>query len=496
MPRKPRREPAQAAADELARQLMAAGHSPQDILAAITAAIEDRSLGFLPVRRQPEPRPAPEETRLFRLRVDLDGAQPPIWRRVEVRSDLTLDRVHDVLQRSLGWTNSHLHAFQIGPVRDHLVERFLTEYDLEEGDEGVLENDVRLDQVLVDVGDKLFYEYDFGDGWDHTLKLEAIEAYDDTQPAARVVAGRRSCPPEDCGGIGGYDEILAALADPDAADDHARQLFDWLPEDFEPDEFDLEAANAALHESLALGKASVLPERLAAPLAELVRRTPWDPHFALPHLVAAAELRDESLPGPEGREAMVRPFLRLLELAAGDGIPLTQAGYLKPAVVTELAGVLEVDHFWGKANREEHTFPVAVLRETAQTLRLVRRHKGRLVLSPAGRKVGGSTEAMWDLVVEALPLGKEPAEREAGALALLAVAAGEDTYDFLTNHGPQLLDDGGWRTAQGPVTGYDAYDLARATVDALRLLCKHDVLSRPRPPQPDLRMLARAALRC
>jgi hypothetical protein len=456
---------------------------------------QDRTLSFLPVRRQPEPLLAPEDVRLFRIRVDLDGAAPPVWRRVELRSDLTLDQVHDVLQRALGWTNSHLHAFRMGPVRDPLVERFITEYDLEEGDEGILENDVRLDQVLSEVGDRLFYEYDFGDSWDHTLQLEAIQEYDVSQPAARVVDGRRACPPEDCGGIGGYEEILSALADPDAADGWGRQLLDWLPDDYDPDAFDLEAADAVLQEALSLAKASVLPEPLAAPLAELVRRTPSDPHFALPHLVAAADLRDDSLPDAATREAMVRPFLHLLALAGGDGIALTQAGYLKPTVVTELAGVLGLDEFWGKANREEHTFPVALLRETAQSLRLVRRHKGRLVLSPAGRNVAHSPELLWELMVDALPLGKEPAEREAGALALLAVATGHDTYDFLTEQGPQLLGDAGWRTSQGPLTAHDAYDLARATVDALRLLGNADFLGGRQPPDENLRRLARTALR-
>lgn len=494
MPRKTS-GPADALADELARQLLAAGHSPQDILAAVTEAARERTLAFLPQRRQPEPLPAPDEVRLFRLRVDLDGARPPIWRRVEVRSDLTLDGVHDVLQRALGWTNSHLHAFQMGPARDHMLERFLTEFDLEEGDEGILENDVRLDQVLREPGDKLFYEYDFGDGWDHTLRLEEIREYDDTQPAARVLDGRRACPPEDCGGMGGYQEIVSGLAHPAAADDWMRERLDWLPDDFDPDVFDLESANADLQASMALATSTVLPDRIAEPFAELVRRTPWDRHFGLPHLVAAAELRDESLPDPPAREAMVGPLLHLLDLVGDDGIPLTQAGYLKPSVVAELAAFLELDELWGKANREEHTRPVGILRETAQLLRLVRRHKGRLVRAPAGRQVAGRPEAMWDHVVLGLPVGKEPAEQEAGVIALLAIASGQDAYDVLKRQGPQLLDDAGWRTSQGPVTDFVAYDLARATVDALRLFGNVDFLGRQQAPHENLRRLARAALR-
>jgi hypothetical protein len=431
---------------------------------------------------------------LLRIRADLDGAHPPIWRRIELRGDLTLDRVHDVLQTAFGWTNSHLHAFQMGPVRDYNIERFLTDFDVEEGDEGVLESDVRLDQVLCEVGDRLFYEYDFGDSWDHTLQLEAIAPYDDGQPAARVLAGRRACPPEDCGGVPGYEEVLEALVKP--ASERHHELLDWLPVDYDPEDFDLADTNDAVQAAIRLSTTGVLPEALAEPFADLVRRTPWARGFALPDLVAKADVRDATLPDEPARVAMVRPLLVLLDMVGDDGLLLTQAGYLKPATVVELTGVLELDAFWGKRNREEHVLPVAQLRATAQALGLVRKHKGRLVRSPAGRRTVGDPDGVWDLVVEALPFGKQPVEQHAGVVALLAAAADLDPYDVLDRTGSRILDEAGWQTTEGPLEGWHALELARPTIDALSTLSGLIGIGRePVVPAGDLARLARACLR-
>lgn len=91
--------------------------------------------------------------------------QSPVWRRLELPGDLTLPRVHDVIQAAMGWTDSHLHRFRTGS--DPRSAYFITEFDLDDGDDGLLENDVRLDQLVAEKGDQLWYEYDFGDGWDH-----------------------------------------------------------------------------------------------------------------------------------------------------------------------------------------------------------------------------------------------------------------------------------------------------------------------------------------
>ena len=103
----------------------------------------------------------------------------------------------------MGWSDSHLHRFRTG--NDHRSPYFITQFDLDEGEDGVLEDDIRLDQMVAAEGDQLWYEYDFGDGWDHVLSVEAV--LDEPPAIVRCTGGRKACPPEDCGGIGGYEEL-------------------------------------------------------------------------------------------------------------------------------------------------------------------------------------------------------------------------------------------------------------------------------------------------
>jgi hypothetical protein len=196
----------------------------------------------------PQLRPAPTEVHGFRVRLDLRGAQPPVWRRLELPGDLTLPQLHGVIQASMGWTDSHLHRFRTG--RDHRSPHFVTTFDLDEGEDGVPEDNVRFDQLVTGTGDVLWYEYDFGDGWDHELRVEQV--LDDPPARARCTAGRMACPPEDCGGIGGYTDLASWVRSgyddallPDVFDDAAHAQ-DWLPIGWHPDTFDLDEVNAAL----------------------------------------------------------------------------------------------------------------------------------------------------------------------------------------------------------------------------------------------------------
>ena len=167
--------------------------------------------------------------------------------------DLTLPRVHDAIQAAMGWTDSHLHRFRTGP--DHRSPYFVTTIDLDEGEEGVLEDDVRLDQLVSAESDTIWYEYDFGDGWDHVFQVE--EVLDEPPATVRCLRGRMACPPEDCGGIGGYDELAIWVRSgyddaqlPEVFDD-AAQARDWLPLEWHPDHFAVDEANAALSVALA-----------------------------------------------------------------------------------------------------------------------------------------------------------------------------------------------------------------------------------------------------
>jgi hypothetical protein len=194
----------------------------------------------------------PRKVRGFQVRIDLLQVKPPIWRRLILSGDLTLDRVHAVLNEAMGWTNSHLHRFRTGNGPNSPY--FITEFDLHEGDEGVLEDGVRLDQVVAEKGDALWYDYDFGDGWEHVVKVEAVLP----EPPAEVelVTGRRACPPEDVGGPWGYEGVAkwvesgydkTLLPEQFGNAKHARQ---WLPPGWHPAVFDLESARGALRDVL------------------------------------------------------------------------------------------------------------------------------------------------------------------------------------------------------------------------------------------------------
>jgi len=131
-----------------------------------------------------------------------------------------LDEVHQVIQEAFGWTDSHLHQFGSGP---HLygpeTECYLCPFQVDEGETGIPEEQVRLDEVLAEAGDKLYYSYDFGDDWQHVIKLESVRAREtDTagpDPAPRAVCtdGRRDGPAEDCGGVYAH-ELITAATDP------------------------------------------------------------------------------------------------------------------------------------------------------------------------------------------------------------------------------------------------------------------------------------------
>lgn len=232
----------QQAIEQLAQQL-----SPADLAKVVALLGVDLPVAT-PSRLRHRARRKPV---FYRLRVDLDGAKRPIWRRIDVASELHLGEVHAVLQAAFDWGGHHLHEFTSGPDRrDWTAEKFLCDFMVDDGADGTPEWEVRLDQLLHDPGDRLFYSYDFGDGWDHTLRLEHVVDRQPDEPWARVLAGRRAAPPDDCGGIFGYEMMVEALADPDHPEHEP--MSDWFEQfggvysatDFNPAEFDLEQADA------------------------------------------------------------------------------------------------------------------------------------------------------------------------------------------------------------------------------------------------------------
>ena len=171
---------------------------------------------------------------LYRLKVTLRESRPPIWRRFVVPSDITLKRCHDALQAVMGWTNSHLHQFEARGV-------VYGTSDPEYGFRRISENRTTLDQVLLKPRDRMKYEYDFGDGWEHDIVLEAVLPSEPDGLYPRIEGGKRACPPEDVGGVHGYAHFLEAIGDPEHPEH--RDMVDWAGSTFDPDAFTVRQAN-------------------------------------------------------------------------------------------------------------------------------------------------------------------------------------------------------------------------------------------------------------
>jgi hypothetical protein len=166
-----------------------------------------------------------------------ESADPVIWRRLRVPADIRLDRFHQVLGAAMGWQDSHLHVFEHGSDR----------YGFPDPDLDIrADRELALNALLAHPGDRLGYEYDFGDSWEHEIVLEAVEQGGHDGPRCLDGAGR--CPPEDVGGIPGYEDLRRALAAPNEAG-HTEAL-EWLGfehgADFDAADFSVERANAAI----------------------------------------------------------------------------------------------------------------------------------------------------------------------------------------------------------------------------------------------------------
>jgi hypothetical protein len=177
---------------------------------------------------------------IYRLKVSLVGVRPPIWRKVLMPARITLDKLHLVIQAAMGWENRHLHQFRINgqvycdPEAMDPISRPTVHP----------EKGVELRDLIKAENEDFLYIYDFSDEWRHEIKLEKILMRPPDNRYPTCVQGRRRCPPEDCGGPPGYDELLAALAD--ARHPGHQDMLAWLGPDFDPAAFDLDQVNQAM----------------------------------------------------------------------------------------------------------------------------------------------------------------------------------------------------------------------------------------------------------
>ncbi len=193
-------------------------------------------------KRKSEPGPVllRNQASVYILKISLKGIRPPIWRRLQVPDNTTLKDLHDIFQTAMGWENYHLHSFKIKGL-------FYAEPDPNSWMEFRDEATATMGEVIGKEKLRFTYEYDFGDSWEHQVIVEKIVPISDLNEGewntVKCLKGKRACPPEDCGGIWGYEDILRALEDPE--NPRYQDLIEWVG-DFDPEEFDLDEINRKL----------------------------------------------------------------------------------------------------------------------------------------------------------------------------------------------------------------------------------------------------------
>jgi hypothetical protein len=176
--------------------------------------------------------------RLYLLQVQLAGIEPPIWRRLAVPGPRTLHALHGVLQAAMPWQSYHLYQFEIGGTR-------YEDPNCDDRDPGVPDpRAFTLDHLDLIQGSRFQYTYDFGDDWRHDITVEGVVPLPRDFLLPVCLGGTRACPPEDCGGVGGYEEMLSALRRPQST--AAREYREWLSRVYDPEELDLAAINVRL----------------------------------------------------------------------------------------------------------------------------------------------------------------------------------------------------------------------------------------------------------
>ncbi len=179
----------------------------------------------------------------LQLKISLNGSKPLIWRRVLVREDMTFASLGQAIQVVMEWDGSHLAEFNVPGVGSISSPGFFDD----EWDEGLDGNEILIGQYLNSVGDTALYIYDFGDNWTHRIRVEKILPIKNDMKYPLCIAGKRNSPPEDCGGLWGYSDLLDALKDKN--NNEHEEVLDWLGEDFDPEFFDMDLVNKELKET-------------------------------------------------------------------------------------------------------------------------------------------------------------------------------------------------------------------------------------------------------
>jgi hypothetical protein len=180
---------------------------------------------------------------IFEFRLSLQHVHPTVWRRIQVPDDCTLARLHKIIQAVMNWQDYHLHEFTV-------QSQAYGDPEVDEDDRLVDDRTVRLRNLDLAIGDRVEYAYDFGDNWQHVLELEGKMPPAEEAVYPVCVGGERTAPPEDVGGVSGYEEFLEALLDP-RHEEH-EHMKSWVGRPFDPAAFSVAEANERLRKRLRL----------------------------------------------------------------------------------------------------------------------------------------------------------------------------------------------------------------------------------------------------
>ena len=409
----------------------------------------------------------------YRLRISIIGSEPEIWRTLELDGSLRLDELHDVIQIAMGWRDSHLHEFmELNPFEPrHPLPRIgrdplrWTMPDFDDDRPGLPESEWTIAAAFAELAGPLYYEYDFGDGWTHAVELIEAEPGGDDEPRAVLLRGERRGPLEDSGGIGGYAAKVEALANPTDPEHHdmktwvADTLGPW--EDFDPAAVDADQVNRelsirfdAVQDAVASGPLAAVFERLPAPFQREFRG----------YLQRSGVLDPPAIDAETAAE-MVRPFVWLIRRVGAEGLKLTQAGWLPPTVVSDAVRELGWEDRWiGKMNREDQTMPIMTLRANAQRLGLLRKLKGRLVLTATAKRLLDDPIALWRHLAGGVA-SRQRIEATLHATLLLAVEVASGRHQTIGDYLQPIafgLDVLGWARPDGmPLDSIDVHHVIR-----------------------------------
>jgi hypothetical protein len=303
---------------------------------------------------------------IYQLKVTLRHSKPAIWRRVLVTASVSLSELHAILQVSMGWKNRHAHLFvvnggEFGP--QGLVGEELP---------GVRnERDIKLSELLKKPKQKLMYEYDFGDSWEHQILLEKILPRQEGDQIPRCIKAVGHCPPEDVGGVWGFYDFLEAMRDPEHPQHQSHAAW-WGAPTFDADAVDLEAINAML-------------ERISTPAEdEFHGLSPERMHQLLYFPFESPDLLQWQPDAPVETAPLMRIFKVLAQILLEKEIKLTGKGYLPLAIVRDMLvpakQELEVlnPHEFALCRHEYEVRPVNVTRLVAEISGFTKQQKGKL----------------------------------------------------------------------------------------------------------------------